>query len=322
MRWVFPRPISDHALIRFGFPAVEVPWVRIPAASLLVMPSNRVFPRMEKYTQTGEHPQSGCSPGWRDIRRRGNTLKKDSAVAILQKAIETAVFRPGIKVPGLQKMCYNRLAASVFPPDIGTIISRRIRDLFAPYIVPDFENSNASNVLRSIRKHDAMRVLKTWVNSWATSYRMHEPKLLPCVFGCPAGKDQLSHYVMCPILFALQTLLFPDCSPDPCKRIGLSGLSRQTALVISATFAGYHAVRRVFTLENDAHNLTDSLRHRNHLVFVDHFYTASLDAGLQCRHERLNLLRVTPICTDDGVCTAELVVFEGAQGARLSSPGL
>ncbi len=220
---------------------------------------------------------------------------------------DAPVFRPGMKAPGLQKSCYSHLLASVFPSDIDTIVSRRIRDMFAPFFVPNFSHSLSSAVLRRMRKHDAMRVFKTWVNSWATSWRMHEPKLLPCVFGCPAGKDQQSHYVMCPILFALQTLLIPDCPSDPTARIGLIDISRQTALVISATFAGYHAIRRSPQLENDAHTYPETLRNRNHKVFVDHFYTAALDAGLQCLHERLVDKRLTPIITADGVCTVNII---------------
>ncbi len=170
-----------------------------------------------------------------------------------------------------------------------------------------------------------MRVFKTWVNSWATSYRMHEPKLLHCVFGCLIGNDQLSHYVMCPILYALQTLLIPDYPPNPCKRIGLTDISRQSALAISATFAGYHAVRRPPQLENDAHTYTDANLHRNHRAFLDNLYTAAQDAGLKCRHERLTNKCITPTVSASGVCAAVVVSstpFEGAQGARLSSPGL
>jgi hypothetical protein len=117
---------------------------------------------------------------------------------------------------------------------------------------------------------------------------MHEPKLLPCVFGCPASKDQLAHYVMCPILFALQALLIPDCPADPCKRIGLTDLSCQAALTISATFAGYHAIRRTPQLENDAHTYSEDHLSRNHKVFVDYFlpplvmpaYSAVMSASL------------------------------------------
>ena len=72
--------------------------------------------------------------------------------------------------------------------------------------------------------------------------------------------------------------------------------------MVSATFAGYHAVRRSFTLETSTHTLPEHIRTTNHTVFVDSLFTSSLDAGLQCQHERLIDKRVTPIITVDGVC--------------------
>ena len=74
--------------------------------------------------------------------------------------------------------------------------------------------------------------------------------------------------------------------------------------MVSATFADYHAVRRSFSLEKNLHSLPENIRIANHKIFVDSLFTSSLDAGLQCRHERLINIRVTPCCTADGVCTA------------------
>ena len=41
----------------------------------------------------------------------------------------------------------------------------------------------ALSIMRKFRNHDAMKIVKTWVNSWATSRRYHEPVILPCLFG-------------------------------------------------------------------------------------------------------------------------------------------
>jgi hypothetical protein len=69
-------------------------------------------------------------------------------------------------------------------------------------------------------------------------------------------------------------------------------------------------VRRSFTLENDAHTISDSQLVSNHKVFVDHFFVATCDAGIQCRHERLRNKRVTPFCSDEGVCSACIIEQE------------
>ena len=36
---------------------------------------------------------------------------------------------------------------------------------------------------RSMRKYEAMRIIKTWCSSWATSSRMHEDVQWPCLYG-------------------------------------------------------------------------------------------------------------------------------------------
>ena len=56
-----------------------------------------------------------------------------------------------------------------------------------------FDMTVTFKALRTLRKHEAMQVVKTWCNSWATSKRLHLLPLLPCVFGCSNQIDDLSH---------------------------------------------------------------------------------------------------------------------------------
>ena len=97
--------------------------------------------------------------------------------------------------------------------------------------------------MRSLRKHDAMRIFKTWVNSWATSSRFHEAVQLPCLFGCADGLDQQSHYAMCPILFHL-TAQCIHVSEWPLERIGLCNPCSQSLKAVACVFSAYHAVKR------------------------------------------------------------------------------
>ncbi len=199
--------------------------------------------------------------------------------------------------------------AAVLSSNIPATIDKRICDIFSPYDIPLFNYPSICALLKQLRKHDAMRVIKTWVNSWATSYRMHEPVLLPCLFGCANASDQLSHYVMCPILFALQTLLIPDAPQNPLERIGLINISQRTALAVSCTFAGYHAIRRSLTTPQQLHTLADKDRAYAHSIFVDYFWAASLDCGLQCVHERLTCRKVIPVVLEGGTRGASVVAF-------------
>ena len=73
----------------------------------------------------------------------------------------------------------------------------------------------AGKLLKNYRMHDAMRVVKTWTNSWATSDRYQEPEVLPCLFGCTGEEDVLEHYLVCPILSLVLRTLRPSTPPSP-----------------------------------------------------------------------------------------------------------
>ena len=136
-----------------------------------------------------------------------------------------------------------------------------------------------------LRKHDALRVIKTWCNSWATSARMHEHTLLPCLFGCQDAQDEMAHYVQRPFWLYLLTKLIhqPQPSPEPLTRLGLVEPSIPCLLAVSCSFAGYHAVKRLalekaFTgspLEQDVVAFC-------HRTFFDAFCAAARDCSFHC----------------------------------------
>ena len=142
---------------------------------------------------------------------------------------------------------------------------------------------SACELMKSkLRKHDAMRVIKTWCNSWATSHRMHEATRLPCLFGCHDGIDSMIHYVSCPFwLFLLVRLLPSPPSPFPLTRLALVDPSVESLLSVASSFAGYHAVKRLATKScwtQDA--LTDEYRSISHATFCDAFCAEASDSGL------------------------------------------
>ena len=85
----------------------------------------------------------------------------------------------------MQKICYDNLMQSRFHDNIQDTIERRLKDLFSPDVV-DFENvislARCFATLKESKVSIAIKVFKGWVNGWATSYRYHEDKLLPCLF--------------------------------------------------------------------------------------------------------------------------------------------
>jgi len=189
----------------------------------------------------------------------------------------------------LQSTMYKSLVLHAFPCNLAQTIYTRIAKLFLPYEVTytSLEISHALDSLRSVRKHDAMRALKTWVNSWATSHRFHEAIRYPCLFGCEGAKDCLTHYVMCPILFALQVQFLPDTPPCPLKRIGLIAPSRESMLRVACCFAGFHAVKRACpSLKVFSATLNLDQRFATHKIFAEAFWTEAMDNGLRCLHYR------------------------------------
>ena len=129
--------------------------------------------------------------------------------------------------------------------------------------------------LKKCRVADAVKIIKTWSNGWATSSRYHEGVLLPCVFGCNCI-DKLEHYFQCPYFFALWTFLVGNVSSDPLERWGLIRPEPDAFLQIVCVFCGYHAIRRKFQRKselfvNNQNTLTGPQLRVAWTVFADAF---------------------------------------------------
>ena len=71
---------------------------------------------------------------------------------------------------------------------------------------------------------------------------MHEDVVLPCLLGCAIGKDSLSHYVMCPHMFAFCKYFFKstDC---PLVRLGIKNPTISILKIPACVFSAYHALK-------------------------------------------------------------------------------
>ena len=137
-----------------------------------------------------------------------------------------------------------------FPDDdsnqIGTLCISRCERLFFPYDIHCDGGANfpdALGLLEKTKGHIATKVLKSWLNGWATSERMHEDIALRCVLGCSDAPDSLSHYVVCPHMFAFQKFIFDGISDDPLIRFGIKSPCISSFKVISCLFSAYHTVK-------------------------------------------------------------------------------
>ena len=149
---------------------------------------------------------------------------------------------------GLQKLAYNTLSKHLLPEDqLKDLCEERAVKLFAPYDIFDGDGANyeeAFSVLKKVGGGIAMKVIKTWLNGWATSHRMHEDNVLCCLLGCGDGSlDSLTHYIHCPHMLAFQKFLFENISADPLIRFGIKHAEVTTLMILSCLFSAYHALK-------------------------------------------------------------------------------
>ena len=96
-----------------------------------------------------------------------------------------------------------------------------------------------------------MSVLKTWINSWATSSRTKSSQeleaVLPCIFGCDDEIDCLSHYLVCQPFWTLigsalnLPLSFIDV--DPVHKLNWVEPTIARAQLLAVAFHCYNAFR-------------------------------------------------------------------------------
>ena len=109
----------------------------------------------------------------------------------------------------LQKIAYSVIFDEVFPDEPQTqlvnLCADRCEKLFAPYDIYAEEGANfeaAYGLLDLVGGHVGLKVVKTWLNGWATSHRMHKDPILECILGCKDAPDSLIRYIFCPHLYA------------------------------------------------------------------------------------------------------------------------
>ena len=112
-------------------------------------------------------------------------------------------FEQGRVKGGLQAKV-SLLLKSHIPNEFPLIFSRRFRTLAldqasSPLLDRPIRGTFLMELKRSLNSlpnSTSMCLLRTWSNGWFTSSRMHDSKVLPCIFGCDAD-DSLCHYLKC-----------------------------------------------------------------------------------------------------------------------------
>ena len=100
--------------------------------------------------------------------------------------------------------------------------------------------------LKNLGMRGATAVVKTWANAWTTTSRMHESKILTCIFGCEA-QDCLDHYLCCDPLWTAVISASHKRSEllwtSPIVKLGLVSPSIEWLQMCALAFACYHSIK-------------------------------------------------------------------------------
>ena len=138
-------------------------------------------------------------------------LEKSSWIIKDEHHIWAAVASPLAKVRRLpnrmgkfQNELTKELTRELYPLRITEVFEKRLSTVFVDHfgLCPRVDWSQTLKVLQGSSMHEAMVFVKTIANSWTTSARYHDAKLVCCAFGCSLERDDLAHYVACPRLWS------------------------------------------------------------------------------------------------------------------------
>ena len=154
----------------------------------------------------------------------------------------------------IQKWAYARIFPATLGPTLSSVIDSRVSFFGLTDALP---STVALAMLHFFPSHHVMCVLKTWLNGWTTSARMHDKVFSQCIFGCDFGApDCLSHYVSCIRLWNYAHVASSHSSPPPppdhsewlcpsapAERLCLSAPSPRSFVLLVVAFTTYHALR-------------------------------------------------------------------------------
>ena len=150
-----------------------------------------------------------------------------------------------------QAEVYNNFVNSLFPASWPLFLNQRLITALAipAELVYSINWTDAFLAMRPFPPHVRMILVRTWVNAWTTTTRMHERDIVSCFCGCSAP-DSLAHYIVCPRLWraVCSSCSEPLCI-DPLSAISLPHPSFVSVRLSSVAFVLYHKFKGEYTAE-------------------------------------------------------------------------
>ena len=120
----------------------------------------------------------------------------------------------------------------------------------SPIIVPIPWNDHILECLSSVSSYIKVCWLKTVCGAWCTSVRLHTVQGRGCIFGCTDTKDELFHYLQCPVLWpiARDCLRIQEASILVLHRLNIYEPSTSKLKRLACCHALYHVCVNVMML--------------------------------------------------------------------------
>jgi hypothetical protein len=156
----------------------------------------------------------------------------------------------------VQAIAYRHLFKFLHPDDNCIVLSRRLRFILGTFCADGWFDA-VTPLLSQLKCYESVQVLRTWSNSWSTSYRYHESRRLPCLLGCDDMPDCISHYASCPLIHEYVSAVFgPSLSPECLKNFGTSARTLDALRQVACIYYAYHVVKfqpGICIIHNHAH---------------------------------------------------------------------
>ena len=170
-------------------------------------------------------------------------------VCLCDPSIAWLVDYPGVCFPpafkSFQSAVLHALSVQYKVPNLYIEFHKKVKvtlQPIAPFDIPTQWWEGLYNILRSEPTYIKCCWLKTACGAWCTSTRLSTFQNRPCIFGCLDSRDELCHYLACPVLwqFALHTLRINELSILHLHRICVSEPTHDKLKTLAFCHALYH----------------------------------------------------------------------------------